>query len=250
MTYWLLALAGVGAGVCGSVAGLASLVSYPALLAAGLPPLLANVTNTTAMLGTGLGSWAASRRELRGMGAIAAAVAAFCAVGGVIGSLLLLRLPDGSFELVVPWLIVIGGVLILARDRIRARIAARRPTGDGQRSIPWRGLLALVVVGVYGGYFGAGAGIMILALLGVLMTESLAVVNALRNVATLGSNLAAVIVFTIASPVDWAAAAALGAGAIVGSSVGPAIVRRVPELLLRRVIAVAAFGLAISLAVG
>lgn len=243
----LLVLAGVGAGLCGSVAGLASLVSYPALLAHGLPPIAANVTNTTAMVGTAVGSVGGSRPELRGQGRRVAGLVAQTFVGGLLGGALLLSLPDGSFEAVVPALVALGSVLLLVRDPLR-RAAERAALRRGRPGPRWAWGATMVVVGAYGGFFGAGVGIIALAALSVRTVEPLAVTNAVKNVATGCSNLAAVLLFVVVAPVDWSAALLLGAGAVVGAWTGPKLVRRLPEKPLRVAIAVAGLGLAVSLA--
>lgn len=248
MTGALIVLAGIGAGLCGSVAGLASLVSYPALLAYGLPPLVANVTNTTAMVGTAAGSIGGSQPELKGQGRRVSLLVAQTFAGGLIGAAILLSMPAEAFEAVVPWLVALGSVLLLARDRIRAW-AVRRDEARGVPGPRWTGPVLMVLVGVYGGYFGAGVGIIALAILAARTSEPIAVTNAVKNVATGTSNVAAVLVFVVVADVDWTAALLLGAGAVVGAAAGPWVVRRVPEKPFRVAVALAGLGLAVSLAV-
>lgn len=241
----LLLLAGVAAGLTGSIAGLASLFSYPALLAAGLPPIAANVTNTVALFSTTVGAAAASRRELRSQRARLVRLALLAVVGGSLGAVLLLSTPAEAFEAVVPWLVALGAALLLARDRLRTMAdqrAAARSTSAILPAIP--AMIAVVLVGVYGGYFGAGAGVLMLAVLSVTATEPLPVTNAVKNVVTGAANVTAGVAYAFLAPVDWVAAVALGAGALVGAWIGPAIVRRLPERPLRIAIAVAGFGLA------
>ncbi|EHR60038.1 sulfite exporter TauE/SafE family protein [Saccharomonospora cyanea] len=240
----LLLLAGVAAGLTGSIAGLASLFSYPALLAAGLPPIAANVTNTVALFSTTVGAAAASRRELRSQRARLVRLALLAVVGGSVGAVLLLSTPPEAFEAVVPWLVALGAGLLLARDRLRA-MADQRAAGPTSAILPAiPAMIAVVLVGVYGGYFGAGAGVLMLAVLSVTATEPLPVTNAVKNVVTGAANVTAGVAYAFLAPVDWVAAVALGAGALVGAWIGPAIVRRVPERPLRIAIAVAGFGLA------
>ena len=242
-------VAGVGAGLCGSVAGLASVVSYPALLAVGLSPLAANVTNTTAMFATTVGAAAGSRPELRGQGRRLGVLCAQAAVGGTVGAALLLGLPERAFEVVVPWLIALGAVLLLARDRLR-RWARRSPPVPGNarrrpRRLGWGA--AVTATGCYGGYFGAGAGIIMLAVLSLRDEEPLAVTNAVKNVATGCANLTATVAFLFLAPVDLAAAGAVALGALVGSWLGPSVVRVLPERPLRYAVAGAGLLLAASL---
>lgn len=251
-TLWLL-LAGVGAGLTGSVAGLASLVSYPALLAAGLPPVTANVTNTVALFGVTGGTIAGSRPELRGQGRRLWRLALVSAVGGCAGAALLLLTPSEAFEAVVPGLVALGAVLLLLRDRIR-RWALARSGGVARAPRRQRVLVgwaaAVLVLGVYGGYFGAGVGVIALAVLALERIEPLAVTNAVKNVSTGAANGAAALVYVILAPVDWHAAVALGLGAVLGGFLGPAVVRVAPERPLRWIVGTAGLLLAAHLAFG
>ncbi|MDO9379393.1 MAG: sulfite exporter TauE/SafE family protein [Nocardioidaceae bacterium] len=249
----LLVVAGFLGGLTGTIAGLASLFTYPALLATGLAPVAANVTNTVAMVSTAVGSAATSRPELRGQGRRVVVATCFAAVGGLGGAALLLSTPASVFELVVPFLVAFGSVLLLARDPLRrwadAR-AARRPPGAVVRAsgvLGPGGAVSIVAIGVYGGYFGAGAGIMALAVLSLLATERLAVTNAVKNLVTGGANLAGAVVYALVADVDWLAVVVLASGLVAGSACGPLVVRRVPQGLLRMVIAVAGIGLAVRL---
>jgi uncharacterized membrane protein YfcA len=242
---FLLAVAGVASGLAGSIAGLASLFSYPALLAAGLPPVAANVTNTVALFTNTLGTAAGSREELRGQRRRLVRLGLLSAAGGSVGAALLLGTPSSTFEHVVPWLIALGSVLILVREPLR-RLADRRPPRDGLRGrLPL--ILAVLLVGLYGGYFGAAAGVLMLAVLSLAADEPLRVTNAVKNVATGAANVTAAIAYAFLAPVDWRAAAALGLGCLIGSRVGPVVVRRLPEKPLRIAIALAGLGLAVSL---
>jgi uncharacterized protein len=243
----LLVAAGVGAGLTGSIAGLASLVSYPALLAVGLPPIAANVTNTTAMMATTAGAAAGSRLELRGQGRRLLVLSGQMAAGGLMGAVLLLTTPAQAFEAVVPWLVALGSVLLLARDRLRTWAIRTRPTVAARRAGASWWPLALLLVGAYGGYFGAGAGIILLATLAVRDSEPLAVTNAVKNIGTGVANAVATLVYLFVAPVDVAAAAALGAGALIGAWIGPRVVRVLPERPLRYAIALAGLGLALWL---
>jgi uncharacterized membrane protein YfcA len=238
----LLTAAGVGAGLTGSVAGLASLISYPALLLTGLSPLAANVTNTTAMFATTVGAVAGSQPELRGQGRRLLVLGGQAVTGGAIGAVLLLTTPASAFEAVVPWLVGLGAVLLLLRDRL-ADWSRRRSVGrPGSTEGLWGA--GIVLVGVYGGYFGAGAGIIMLSVLSLRATEPLRVTNAVKNVATGLANLVATAAYLVLAPVHLGAAAALGAGALVGSWLGPKLVRVLPETPLRLAIGVAGLGLA------
>ncbi|MGY0059811.1 sulfite exporter TauE/SafE family protein [Streptomyces sp. LZ34] len=248
----LLVSAGVASGLAGSIAGLASLFSYPALLAAGLPPVAANVTNTVALFSNTVGTAAGSRTELRGQRARLLRLGVLAALGGAVGAALLLGTPSSAFEAVVPWLIALGSVLILVRDPLR-RLVTSRARGDRSAASAARPTLpmacAVLLVGLYGGYFGAASGVLMLAVLSLSAAagEPLPVTNAVKNMATGAANVTAAVAYAFVAPVHWGAAVALGAGALVGSWVGPVIVRRLPETPLRIAIALAGLGLAVSL---
>jgi|SRR5437764_5139571 len=242
--YLLLTGAGLVAGVLSTVVGLASLVSYPALLLAGLPPVAANVTNTVALVATGIGAAAGSREELAGQGRLVARLCAVSATGGAAGAVLLLTTPARVFEVVVPVLIAGASVLVLVGPRLR-RAAARQAAAP----TPRRGYLAVAPIGLYGGYFGAAAGVLMLAVLSLMLAgQSLARTNAAKNVAVGAANAAASVVIVAIGPVRWPAAVALAAGQLVGGWVGPAVVRRVPAGPLRILIAIGGLGLAVKLA--
>jgi uncharacterized membrane protein YfcA len=239
----LLLVAGTVAGVAGSVAGLASLVSYPTLLAAGLPALTANVTNTVSLFLYSVSAATFSRRELTGQAGRVRRLATITVVGGATGAALLLSTPADVFELLVPLLIGGASLVLLLQPGI-TRLAG----GVVDERSP--ALLAGVfAVGVYGGYFGAAAGVVLLALLTVSVAEPLARLVAVRNVALGLANATAAIGFALFGPVRWAAAAPLAAGFLVGGSLGPGLVRRLPGRPLRVAIALVGLGLAVKLGV-
>lgn len=256
-----LALVGVGvaAGLCATVAGLASLVSYPALLAFGLSPVAANVTNTVALVATGIGAVTGSRPELAGQGRRLVRFGAAAAVGGAVGAAVLLVTPAGAFEAVVPFLVAGACVLVLVQPSLAARRARRDhavPARDAHRHPrhPRRpedrpgALGAVAAVASYGGYFGAASGIATLAVLGTVVGESLPRVNALKNALSIAANATAAIAFAFAGPVDWSVVAPLALGFFAGGRLGPRLVRRLPAGPLRVAIAIAGLGLAARLA--
>jgi uncharacterized membrane protein YfcA len=255
--------AGVAAGVLSTVVGLASLVSYPALLLVGLAPVAANVTNTVALVGTGIGAVGGSRAELAGQGRLVVRICGVSALGGAVGALVLLTTPARLFEVVVPGLIAGASVLVLVGPRLRrtpAVSASDAPSGDepapsaggaNRRSSRsrLRGYLAVAPVGLYGGYFGAAAGVLMLAVLTLMLTDQpLARTNAAKNAAIGAANIAASAIFAVTGPVRWTAAAALAIGSLVGGWIGPAMVRRLPAGPLRVLIALGGLGLAVKLA--
>jgi uncharacterized membrane protein YfcA len=241
----LLLGAGLGGGLAGSIAGLASLVSYPALLAVGLGPVTANVTNTVALVFSSLGSTLGSRTELQGQALRVRELAIAAVLGGAAGAALLLVTPSGTFERIAPWLIGAASLTIMLRPRARAL-----EPGDGEHRAAGPGLIGGVfVIGIYGGYFGAAAGVMLLALLLIGTGETLARSNALKNVVLGMANAAAAVGFSLLGPVHWAAVAPLALGLFAGARLGPIVVRHSNAGVLRAVIGVAGLALAVKLGV-
>ena len=237
-----LFLAGILAGTVSVLVSLASLISYPALLAVGLPPVAANVTNTVSLVFTGIGAGLGSRRELVGQGPAIARLALAGVAGGAVGAVLLLALPERTFELVAPLLIAGASVLLLVQPRLRARRAARvasmRPA-----TVATYGATA-----VYTGYFGAAGGILAFVALTRIIDRPFHDVNAAKNLLAAASNGAAAVLFILFGPVSWAAVVPLAAGLFVGGLVGPSIARRVPAPVLRVVVAVCGLTVAATLA--
>jgi uncharacterized protein len=263
-----LIAAGVVAGVFSTVVGLASIVSYPALLAIGLPPLPANMTNTVALLFTGVGAAAGSRPELTGQGGRVRRLAVIAAAGGAAGAALLLITPSQTFVRVAPVLIGVASLALLVRPRRdpasrdgtpgtggepghRDRELGHRDRELGHRDRERSGWLLAGVFGVavYVGYFGAAAGIVMLALLTLMLTEPLARTNAVKNILGGVANTVAAVAFAVFGHVDWAAVAPLAAGFLVGGWAGPALVRRIPARVLRLVVAVCGLAVAVKLGV-
>jgi uncharacterized protein len=234
--------AGVGGGIVGSVAGLASLVSYPALLALGLPPLAANVTNTVALVLSSVGSTLGSRPELAGQGPRLRRQLPAAVLGGAAGAVLLLVTPAGAFAAVVPWLVGGASAVLLLQPRLRR--ARPHAVPGGGRSV----LAGVFAICVYGGYFGAAAGVLMLALLMTGLAESLVRANAVKNVVLGAANAVAAVGFAVAGPVDWPVALPLAAGFLAGGWVGPRVARALPAGPLRVLIALAGLALAVHLA--
>jgi uncharacterized membrane protein YfcA len=243
-----LVLAGVGAGLTGSIAGLASLISYPALLATGIPPVTANVTNTVALVLNSVGSVSASRPELRGQGRRLLRLAAGALLGGAAGAALLLLTPSEAFERIVPWLIA-GASIALLVQRPPRELAAEGARAHPAHRDPWWLPLGTFAIAVYGGYFGAAAGVMMLAMYLLSTGEGLPRGNALKNVVLGMANLVAAVGFVVLTSVAWSAGIPLAVGLFVGGRIGPGVVRRAPQGALRRLIGLAGLGLAVTLAV-
>ena len=240
----LLTGAGALAGLVGGAGGITSLVSYPALLAAGLAPLTANVANIVALVACWPGSALASRPELAGKGPWLRRWVPVAAVGGPAGSVLLLATPPGVFAYVVPFLVLAGSLALLAQPWLSARQQQLGgPRGARRVVLP----LGLVGMSLYSGYFGAGSGVMLLALLLITTEPHLPTANALKNMLLGAATLTSAAVVATAGPVDWRPVLAMGAGLFIGSSIGPRVTRRVPPGLLRLLVALVGVGLAVEL---
>lgn len=245
LEFGLLVLAGLGAGLIGSIAGLASLISYPALLATGLSPVSANVTNTVALVLSGVGAVSASRPELTGQRARLVRLAPVGLLGGVVGAVLLLLTPSEAFEKLVPFLIAGAAVAILVQRpprELAAEDATARPARDH-----WGLALGTFAASVYAGYFGAAAGVLLLAVYLLVTGEGVPRSNALKNVVLALANAVAALGYAFFADVAWLAALPLAIGFLLGGRLGPSVVRRVPQTLLRRLIAVAGLALAVRL---
>jgi uncharacterized protein len=244
---WLfLAGAGVLGGLTGSIAGLASVATYPALLLVGLPPVTANVTNTVALVFNGIGSIWGSRPELEGQRTWITRIAPVAVLGGAAGAALLLSTPAEGFEKVVPILLGFASIAILVprRGNPLARVADHRRHRIGvilESS-------AIFLICIYGGYFGAAAGVLLLALL-LGAGATLAHANAGKNVILGIANGVAAVMFAFLAPVQWSAVLALGIGCLVGSRLGPIVVRHAPAKPMRVLIGAAGTALAVKLGV-
>ncbi|MBV9819880.1 MAG: sulfite exporter TauE/SafE family protein [Solirubrobacterales bacterium] len=238
----VLVAAGVLAGLIGTAGAITSLVSYPALLAVGVPALSANVANLVALLACWPGSALASGPELRGQGYWLRRFVPVAAAGGALGAALLLSTPADAFARIVPFLVAAGSITLLLAPRLTPDPARRVP----RRRRPWLGG-AVLAVSIYNGYFGAGAGVTLLALLLVTVDDSLPVANALKNMLIGAATILSALGFVLFGHVAWAAVAPLAVGEFVGSILGPRVTRRVPARILRPTVAVIGVGLAVQL---
>jgi uncharacterized protein len=232
------------AGAVNAAAGGGSLISFPALLWAGYPPVVANVSNTVGLLPGFGGGTLAYRGELAGQGRRARVLAAVSAGGAVLGSVLLLGGPASIFSGLVPWLILFACALLATQPAIAGWLRRRHPDAGrpGERSPV---LLAAQLVGaVYGAYFGAGLGVLMLALLGIFVDDRLQRLNALKGLLALVINVVAAACFLVAGRVAWVAVAIMAVGSMVGGRVGVAAARRLDDRLLRAL--VIAFGVAVA----
>lgn len=234
-----LLVAGLVAGVIGTAGGITSLVAYPALLAVGIPPLAANTTNSVALLGSGWGSALRAGPDLAGHRATLSRWLPVTVTLSLAGAGLLVTTPVGLFDRIVPFLVAAGSTVLLLQPRIAAWQAERG------RELP-RLVVRLAGAGValYNGYFGAGAGIVLIALLLLTSEPVLHRANGLKNVILVAADLLPAVLFAVLGTVVWSAAWPLGLGALGGGLIGPTVARRVPQRVLRWLVAACGFVLA------
>jgi uncharacterized membrane protein YfcA len=249
----LLATAALVAGAVNAVAGGGSLISFPALLAVGYPALTANVTNSVALTPGYLGGTVGYRRELAGQRARVLALGVTSATGAVVGAILLLVSSQALFERIVPFLIFLACGLLAVQTRL-ARLVRQRRGGDGQQLSAGRGgadhhtvplFAAQFLAAVYGAYFGAGVGIMMLAILGIFLIDSLQRLNALKGLLSLLVSVVAAVWFALFAAVSWVAVAVMAAASLLGGQLGVILARRLNDQVLRWL--VIAFGVAVGM---
>jgi uncharacterized membrane protein YfcA len=236
----LVAGAALAAGAVNAIAGGGSLLTFPALVAVGLPTVTASVTNTVALLPGYLGATWAQRRELEGQGKRLGVLVPLAAIGGFCGGLLLLHTSESLFRSVVPFLILFAAVLLSLQDIIRKRLLARTHHAETLR---WA-LVPVALAAAYGGYFGAGVGVIMLGFLGVVLDDNIIRLNALKQALSLSCNVAAAVFFLFSGRIDWPIIGVMAGGALVGGVLGGMLVSRIPARVLRWVIVTFAIGLA------
>jgi uncharacterized membrane protein YfcA len=232
-----LLAAGMAAGAINTIVGSGTLITFPTLLFFGYPPLVANVSNTVGLVAGGLTGIHGYRAELVGQGRTLRQLAPVSFLGGLTGALLLLWLPESAFDAIVPVLIAAALVLVLLGPRLQAWAATRHPDHDslGRRLLMTVGIFA---AGVYGGYFGAAQGVLMVGIMSVLMTIGLQRINGLKNVLVTLVNAVAAVVFMIVAwdRIDWTVVALIALGSLAGGYVGAKVGRRLSPALLRGLI--------------
>jgi hypothetical protein len=228
-------VAGTAAGTINSVVGSGSLITFPTLLAFGIPPVVANVSNNVGLVpGNASGAWG-YRRELAGQRGRLIRLGAFSAAGSLAGAAALLALPAGAFKLIVPALILLACVLVLVQPKLSARIVARRER-RGEDGAERGGLVLSAGVfgsGAYGGYFGAAQGVLLMGLLGTFIDENMQRINGAKNVLAGVANGTAAIVYIIFAHVAWIVVLLIAVGSTIGGLLGARIGRRLPPAVLR-----------------
>ncbi|MGA9748650.1 MAG: sulfite exporter TauE/SafE family protein [Nocardioides sp.] len=233
-------LAGLAAGTINTVVGSGTLITFPTLLALGIPPVTANVSNNIGLVPGSMSGAFGYRRELTGQKSRLLRLGSASILGSVVGAVLLLVLPEAAFDAVVPVLIGLGCLLVVVQPWISARVAARAEARGVER--PEHGALwvwvLVLLTGVYGGYFGAAQGVLLMSVLGVGLTQSMQRNNAAKNVLAMLNNTVAAVVFIAVAEVDWTIVALIAVGSTVGGQVGATVGRKLPPLVLRGLIVV------------
>lgn len=239
-----IAAAGVAAGGINSIVGSGSLLTFPALLAGGYPPVLANVSNTVGICGGSFSSVYGYRRELQGQWRRALGFSSATLLGAVIGVVLLLKLPGSVFEAVVPLLILVACALVAVQPWL-----SRRLSGVHARHLGIAGWIGVFLTGIYGGYFGAAQGVILMAILALVVDDDLQRVNGLKNVLAAIANIVSAVLFIAIIDVAWTAALIIVAGSLVGGQIGSRYGRRIPPQVLRWTIVVVGTAVAVVMLV-
>lgn len=242
-----VAAAGAGAGAVNAVIGSGSLITFPTLVAVGYAPVTANVSNNIGLVPGSIAGALGYREELQGQGGRARTLAIASASGGLTGATLLLALPSDVFDTIVPILVLLACALMAVQPRLARHIAERR--ADDAPDVGIAPLAIAFAAGIYGGYFGAAQGVILLAMLSVFVPDDLHRSNALKNVLAGTVNAVAAVVFILFADVAWEAVALVAIGAVVGGTVGAKVGRKVPPTALRAAVIVLGVFVAVRLVV-
>ncbi|MFI5980886.1 sulfite exporter TauE/SafE family protein [Streptomyces sp. NPDC051555] len=233
--------AGIGAGTINTIVGSGTLITFPVLLATGLSPVTANVSNTLGLVPGSISGAIGYRKELKGQGARILRLGAVSLVGGLAGAVLLLNLPSDSFDTIVPVLIGLALVLVVLQPRIAASVRRRQEAAGGEGTHPDGGpvlLTGMLLSSAYGGYFGAAQGVLYLGLMGSLLREDMQRVNAVKNIVAALVNGIAAVFFLFVAEFDWTAVLLIAVGSTLGGQIGAKVGRRLPPTALRALIVV------------
>ncbi|MET4001605.1 MULTISPECIES: sulfite exporter TauE/SafE family protein [Arthrobacter] len=235
---FLILLGGLWAGTINTVVGSGTLVTFPILIALGIAPVMAVVSNAMGLIAGGIsGTWG-YRHELLGMGRNLARLMPASLLGGITGAYLLLHLPETVFSVVAPLLIVLALLLVIFQPRLQAVIKARRESNPSARSHDLAMMILVYLAGVYGGYFVAAQGVLLVGILGIFMSGTLQNANAVKNVLSLTVNVVAAISYLLFAPekIIWVVVGLIAVSSLIGGFIGAKIGRKLPPLVLRSVI--------------
>lgn len=248
VTLGVVVLAGICAGAINSVVGSGSLVTFPLLIQLGYAPLVANVSNTVGLVPGAIAAAYGYRRELAGQRLRVAPLVVVGAVGGLLGSVLLLALPTAVFERIIPVLICCASLLVLLQPLVSRVSQGANALGASAQSVGPVALGGVLVTGIYGGYFGAAQGVILMALLMMSIRDNLQQLNGLKNLVTVGVNGVAAVAFLLVAPVDLEVVVLISGGSLVGGLLGARVARRIPPRILRGLIVMIGFWAAFRVA--
>lgn len=240
-TIAMVAGAALVAGAINAVAGGGSLITFPTLVYVGVPPVIASITNTVALVPGYLGATVAQRRDLVGQGKRAARLLPIGALGGLAGAVLLLESGESAFKAIVPFLLLFASLTVAVQERLRAWLLS----GSHETRVEALAVFPIAFAAVYGGYFGAGVGVMILASLGVVIGENLMRINALKQAIALSINVSAAVLFIAWGKVDWSIALVMAGASLVGGAFGGVLSKHVAPAVLRWMVVVIGTGVSI-----
>lgn len=249
MTFWDLAvaaLAAVGAGLINALAGGGTLISFPVLVAVGVPPVAANITNAVALCPGYFGATIAQLPNLKGQRAQLMLLIPVAVLGGLAGGMILLRTGERTFTALVPWMILAASLLLAVQEPVKRFVSKRLASSSHKHHTAWFSALPIAAAAIYGGFFSAGMSVLLLAVLGLTLDDSLTRLNALKQVLAFSVNIAAAVFFLFSDQVVWLAAAVMAVGALIGGALGGKLAGKLPPAVLRWVVVVAGIAIAIA----
>jgi uncharacterized membrane protein YfcA len=241
----IAALAAVGAGAINALAGGGTLISFPVLIALGVPPVAANITNAVALCPGYFGATLAQLKNLKGQRAQLLLLVPIAVVGGLAGGMILVRTGERTFTALVPWMILAASLLLAVQEPVRKFVVKRLSNPNHKHHTMLLSALPIAAASVYGGFFSAGMSVLLLAVLGLTLDDTLTRLNALKQVLAFSVNIAAAVFFLWSDQVVWSAAAVMAAGALIGGAIGGRLAGKLPPAVLRWTVVVAGTGIAI-----
>lgn len=249
MTSWdllIAALAAVAAGLINALAGGGTLISFPVLVAVGVPPVAANITNAVALCPGYFGATIAQLPNLKGQRAQLMLLIPIAVLGGLAGGMILLRTGERTFTALVPWMILAASLLLAVQEPVKKFVSKRLANSSGKHHTALFSALPIAAAAIYGGFFSAGMSVLLLAVLGLTLDDSLTRLNALKQVLAFSVNIAAAVFFLFSDQVVWTAAAVMAVGALIGGAIGGKLAGKMPPAVLRWVVVVAGIAIAIA----
>lgn len=242
----IAALSGIGAGAINALAGGGTLISFPVLVALGVPPIQANITNAVALCPGYFGATIAQLSTLKGQRSRLSLLVPLAASGGVAGGLILVRTGERTFTALVPWMILAASALLAVQEPVKKFVSRRLANSAHKHHTMALSALPIAASAVYGGFFSAGMSVLLLAVLGMMLDDTLTRLNALKQALAFSVNFAAAVFFLFSDQVLWSAAAVMAIGALIGGAIGGRLAGKMPPSMLRRTVVIAGVGIAIA----